>query len=61
MVNELDKDKEGNLINDVKDEKCWIKANPIVATYPEGIANIRSALKVAVETPEKMSSFLTKT
>nr|DAN60386.1 MAG TPA: Large Terminase [Caudoviricetes sp.] len=60
MVNELDKDKEGNLIDDVKDEKCWIKANPIVATYPEGIANIRSALKVAVETPEKMSSFLTK-
>lgn len=60
MVNELDKDPEGNLIDDIKDEKCWIKANPIVATYPEGIANIRSAYKVAMADPEKKSSFLTK-
>lgn len=60
MVNELDRDTEGNLIDDVKDEECWIKANPIAATYEAGIANIRSKLKSAIESPEKMASFLTK-
>ena len=60
MVNELDRDQEGNLIDDVKDEECWVKANPIAATYPEGLANIRSKLASALESPEKMESFLTK-
>lgn len=60
MVNELDRDPEGNLIDDVKDEECWVKANPIAATYPEGLANIRSKLASALESPEKMESFLTK-
>jgi phage terminase large subunit-like protein len=60
MVNELDRDQEGNLIDDVKDEECWVKANPIAATYPEGLANIRSKLSSALESPEKMESFLTK-
>lgn len=60
MVNELDKDKDGNLIDDVKNEDCWVKANPIVATYPEGMENLRSALRSALEAPEKMSAFLTK-
>lgn len=60
MVNELDRDHEGNLIDDVKDEECWMKANPIAATYPEGLANIRSKLASAIESPEKMESFLTK-
>lgn len=60
MVNELDRDQEGNLIDDVKDEECWVKANPIAATYPEGLANIHSKLASALESPEKMESFLTK-
>lgn len=60
MVNELDRDQEGNLIDDVKDEECWVKANPIAATYPEGLANIRSKLASALESPGKMESFLTK-
>lgn len=60
MVNELDRDQEGNLIDDVKDDECWVKANPIAATYPEGLANIRSKLASALESPEKMESFLTK-
>ena len=60
MVNELDRDPEGNLTDDVKDEECWVKANPIAATYPEGLANIRSKLASALESPEKMESFLTK-
>lgn len=47
--------------DDIKDENNWIKANPIVATYEEGITSIRSDLKTALDVPEKMRSFLTKT
>lgn len=47
--------------DDIKDESNWIKANPIVATYPEGLESIRSDLKVALDVPEKMRAFLTKT
>ncbi|TCP32177.1 phage terminase large subunit-like protein [Scopulibacillus darangshiensis] len=54
MICELDKD------DDIKNESNWIKANPIVATYPEGIESIKSELKIALEVPEKMRSFLTK-
>lgn len=60
MVNELDRDADGNLLDDVKNEDCWIKANPILATYPEGLANLRSMLETALANPEKMASFLTK-
>ncbi|WP_111292186.1 terminase large subunit [Bacillus safensis] len=54
MICELDPD------DDIKDESNWIKANPIVATYPEGMESLRAALQVALEVPEKMRSFLTK-
>lgn len=54
MICELD---EGD---DIKDESNWIKANPIVATYPEGMESLRSGLKVALDVPEKMRAFLTK-
>lgn len=47
--------------DDIKDESNWIKANPIVATYEEGLESIRSDLKVALDVPEKMRAFLTKT
>lgn len=47
--------------DDIKDESNWIKANPIVATYEEGLESIRSALKAALDVPEKMRNFLTKT
>lgn len=46
--------------DDIKDESNWIKANPIVATYPEGLESLRSGLKVALDVPEKMRGFLTK-
>lgn len=61
LVCELDKDDEGNLIDDIKDESCWIKANPIVAETEEGIRSIREELKLALDKPEKMRDFLTKT
>lgn len=54
LICELDKD------DDIKDEKNWIKANPIVATYEEGLESLRSDLKTALEQPEKMRSYLTK-
>lgn len=60
LVNELDKDEDGNLIDDVKDEKAWLKANPIAASYSEGVENIRAKLQIALEIPEKMDDFLTK-
>lgn len=61
MINELDSDEEGNLIDDIKEEACWIKANPIIAKTPEGIESIRDELKVALDKPEKMRDLLTKT
>ncbi len=54
MVNELD---EGD---DIKDERNWIKANPIVATTEEGMRFLREQLRIALDVPEKMRSFLTK-
>jgi len=54
MICELDKD------DDVKDERNWIKANPIVATYEEGMAFLRGELQAALDVPEKMRNFLTK-
>ena len=61
MVNELDMDDEGNLIDDISDEKVWLKCNPIVAKTPEGLESIRDELKVATDKPEKMRDFMTKT
>lgn len=55
IICELDPD------DDIKDESNWIKANPIVATYEEGLESIRSDLKTALDVPEKMRGFLTKT
>jgi phage terminase large subunit-like protein len=60
MVNELDKDEKGELSDDIKDEKVWIKANPIICSYPEGLAYLRKKLQEALEAPEKMRNFLTK-
>lgn len=41
-------------------EDLWLKANPIRATYPEGIQKIREECELAQQMPEKMTSFLTK-
>ncbi|KLU64029.1 phage terminase [Desulfosporosinus acididurans] len=60
MINELDKE---DLEKDdgIKNEAVWEKANPIVCSYPEGIDSIRKRLNLALEAPEKMRDFLTKT
>ncbi|GEO27035.1 terminase [Alicyclobacillus acidoterrestris] len=54
MICELDPE------DDINDESVWIKANPIVATYDEGMKFLRGELKAAKDVPEKMRSFLTK-
>lgn len=61
MVNELDKDEEGNLIDDISDETAWLKANPILAKTEVGKEAIRAELTVALGKPDKMRDFLTKT
>lgn len=54
LICELEKD------DDVKDEKNWIKANPLLATYEEGINNIRTFLRESLDKPENMRNYLTK-
>jgi phage terminase large subunit-like protein len=61
MINELDTDDEGNIIDDITDEKAWAKANPIVVLTEEGTESIRDELKIAQDKPEKMRDYLTKT
>lgn len=60
MVNELDKDENGNLVDDIKNPATWEKANPIAASYPEGRDYLQKKLDEAIEAPEKMRNFLTK-
>lgn len=54
MICELEKD------DDIKDEKVWPKANPIVTLTEFGIEKLRGDLKVALDAPEKMRIFKTK-
>ena len=61
MVNELETDDEGNLIDNINDESCWAKANPIVCLTPEGMESIRDEVKTAQDKEEKMVDVLTKT
>jgi phage terminase large subunit-like protein len=56
---ELDPEDYENIEN-VGNEENWIKANPIRATYPEGMEKIREDYKLAKEIPEHMTAFLTK-
>lgn len=60
MVNELDKDEEGNLIDDISDPDVWEKANPIICSYPEGKAFLKARLDEAMLKPEMMDDYLTK-
>lgn len=60
MINELEKNENGDIIDDIMDSSTYIKANPIVATYQEGLENLISRAKVASESTEKLRKFLTK-
>lgn len=50
----------GDLIDDINDEATWVKANPIICSYPEGVERLRDKLKEAIVSPDKMRNFLTK-
>jgi phage terminase large subunit-like protein len=50
----------GDLIDDMWDEATWQKANPIVASYPEGMEFLRQRAAEAKLEPEKLASFKTK-
>lgn len=54
MVCELDKG------DDIKDERNWIKANPILASHDAGMTFLRDRLKEAIDKPDTMTKFLTK-
>ena len=54
MICELEED------DDIKDESCWGKANPVVVTYEEGLANLRTAVKTAMDKPEDYRKIVTK-
>ena len=60
MINEMDRDENGKFTDDINDEKMWLKANPIAASYPVGLDNIRKRLEVGKIRPEKMDDFYTK-
>lgn len=60
IINELDKDEQGELADDIKDESVWAKANPILCSYDVGINYLRGQLQAALDAPEKMRTFLTK-
>lgn len=56
MICELDKD------DDPKDENVWPKANPVAASYPEGMTYLRNECKRVYGSgdEEKIRNFLTK-
>ena len=54
MVNELESDDEPF------DEAVWIKANPILASYPEGMSSLRRYANESHLASDKMRTFLTK-
>lgn len=61
LINELDKDENGQLIDNIRDERSWYKANPILAKTKEGRESITAEMRLAIDKPEKMRDFLTKT
>jgi len=50
----------GDLIDDPFQEKNWIKANPIICSYPEGLGYLRNKAEEAKAIPDKMRNFYTK-
>lgn len=51
---------EAEVNDDIGSLNTWLKANPIRATYPDGIKKIKEAYDIAKSIPEKMTMFLTK-
>lgn len=50
----------GELIDDPADPDTWIKANPIVCSYPEGVEYLRKKIDESKLAPEKQRNVQTK-
>ena len=55
----LDRDDNGELLDDWKDETCWVKANPNIEVSVS-IEDMRDMCKEAIESPTKRNNFLVK-
>ncbi|MCO4819796.1 MAG: terminase large subunit [Bacteroidetes bacterium] len=60
MVNELDTDNEGKLLDDINDKTVWEKSNPVVYSYPAGRKFLADRYSEMGESEEKKRNFLTK-
>jgi phage terminase large subunit-like protein len=61
MICEADVDEEGNPIDDIRSDAARLKANPIIGDTVVGKESIKIELEEALDKPEKMRDFLTKT
>lgn len=46
--------------DDLDDSTLYVKANPIVATYPEGLDKLKQERQTSIDNPTKLRQFLTK-
>ncbi|WP_094247947.1 terminase TerL endonuclease subunit [Paenibacillus sp. RUD330] len=53
-IAQMDKD------DDIKDDRNWIKCNPLLASSESGIAFLRSELSIAMDSPDKQRGVFTK-
>lgn len=61
MICEADLDEEGKLIDEVSSDAARMKANPIIGDTDVGKESIAIDLQEALDKPDKMRDFLTKT
>jgi phage terminase large subunit-like protein len=61
MICEADLDEDGKLVDDVSSDAARLKANPIIGDTDVGKESIAIDLQEAIDKPEKMRDFLTKT
>ena len=61
IVCELDRDDEGNVIDDIRSEDARLKTNPIIGNTEVGKESIELEVAEALDKPEKMRDVLTKT
>jgi phage terminase large subunit-like protein len=61
MICEADMDEDGKLVDEVSSDAARMKANPIIGDTEVGKESIKIDLQEAIDKPDKMRDFLTKT
>jgi phage terminase large subunit-like protein len=61
MICEADMDEDGKLVDEVSSDAARMKANPIIGDTDVGKESIKIDLQEAIDKPDKMRDFLTKT